>query len=181
MPLEHGKSRTVISHNISEMIHSGHPRDQAIAAALNTARKGYAEGGSPYDENAIFHGPIHAPVPGRTDRLPVHVESGAYVIPADIVSGIGEGNSLAGLKALEQMFGKHGPYGAALAKGGAAKQRPAVPVIVAGGEFIVPPHIVEEIGGGDMEKGHAILDEFVKKHRKTLIKTLSKLPGPAKD
>lgn len=40
MPLKSGKSRKVISENISEMVHSGHPRKQAIAAALNNARRG---------------------------------------------------------------------------------------------------------------------------------------------
>jgi hypothetical protein len=39
MPLHKGKSKKVISENISEMIKSGHPKKQAIAAALNEARK----------------------------------------------------------------------------------------------------------------------------------------------
>jgi len=39
MPLKKGKSKRVISENISEMIKSGHPRDQAIAASLSNARK----------------------------------------------------------------------------------------------------------------------------------------------
>lgn len=38
MPLIHGASRAAISNNIREMISAGHPRDQAIAAALNVAR-----------------------------------------------------------------------------------------------------------------------------------------------
>ena len=39
MPLKRGKSQDTISNNIAEMIKAGHPRDQAIAAALSTARK----------------------------------------------------------------------------------------------------------------------------------------------
>lgn len=39
MPLEPGKSKKVIGENIGEMIHSGHPKNQAVAASLNMARK----------------------------------------------------------------------------------------------------------------------------------------------
>ena len=39
MPLHKGKSQKVISENIREMEEAGHPHNQAIAAALNTARK----------------------------------------------------------------------------------------------------------------------------------------------
>jgi hypothetical protein len=41
MPLKEGSSQKVISANIAEMIKAGHPRDQAIAASLNNAGKGY--------------------------------------------------------------------------------------------------------------------------------------------
>lgn len=43
MPLKKGKSRKVISENIKEMEASGHPKKQAIAAALNNARKSGAK------------------------------------------------------------------------------------------------------------------------------------------
>jgi hypothetical protein len=43
MPLKKGKSKAVISSNISEMIKSGHPKDQAIAASLSQARKSGAK------------------------------------------------------------------------------------------------------------------------------------------
>lgn len=38
MPIEKGSSRSVISHNISEMEASGHPHNQAVAAALHEAK-----------------------------------------------------------------------------------------------------------------------------------------------
>lgn len=37
MPLLPGKSRKVVSQNISEMIKAGHPAKQAIAASLRNA------------------------------------------------------------------------------------------------------------------------------------------------
>ena len=40
MPLKPGKSRKVVSANVREMIRSGHPRAQAVAAALSKARGG---------------------------------------------------------------------------------------------------------------------------------------------
>ena len=39
MPLKRGSSRKTVSSNISEMMESGHPQDQAVAASLSTARK----------------------------------------------------------------------------------------------------------------------------------------------
>jgi hypothetical protein len=39
MPLKKGKSKKTISDNIGEMIKSGHPKDQAVAAAMRQAGK----------------------------------------------------------------------------------------------------------------------------------------------
>jgi len=178
MPLVPGKSQQTISDNISEMMHAGHPQKQAIAAALETARKS-AAGGSrmmsrmngPAD-GKIHSGAIDSPVAGRTDHLPVHVASGSYVIPADIISAMGEGNTAAGFKVAKMIFAN--TSGRALPE---ADESP-VPVVVAGGEFILTPAEVANIGDGSMEDGHKILDEFVKMYRAKTIKTLKGLPGP---
>lgn len=39
MPLMRGSNRTAINYNIAEMMRAGHPRKQAIAAALRKARE----------------------------------------------------------------------------------------------------------------------------------------------
>lgn len=43
MPLKKGKGKKTISKNIKEMMDSGYPQKQAIAASLNQARKSGAK------------------------------------------------------------------------------------------------------------------------------------------
>jgi hypothetical protein len=176
MPLKHGSSQATISKNISEMSRAGHPHDQAIAAALNIARSGKAYGGKSggNEPNIIHTGPIHSPVAGRTDHLPMHVPAGAYVIPAEEVSAAGEGNTLAGFKAIEGWVSKyHDDHFTAYGN--------PVPIVAAGGEYVIPPEVVSGLGDGDLNTGHRILDQYVLKLRKKHIQTLQKLPGPKKD
>ena len=187
MPLTRGKSQKTISHNIGEMIASGHPRDQAIAAALNTARKTRphrAFGGHtpefmkhpPAGNMPLHAGPIHSPVSGRTDHLPMHVASGSYVIPADIISAMGEGNTMSGFKQMKWILSGAGAL--PRASGGSV---PAVPIVAAGGEYVITPHEVMWAGDGDLDMGHRVLDDFVTGMRAKTIKTLKALPGPKKN
>jgi hypothetical protein len=191
MPLAKGSSQKTISNNIAEMVKSGHPHDQAVAAALNTARQVKAAGGPPsvpYTKAAkgtpltplaqgVHLGPIHSPVAGRTDHLPMHVPSGAYVIPADIVSSLGEGNTMAGYRAVKMMF-KGAPYGAFAAGGEVGEP---VPIVAAGGEYVLSPDEVIWAGGGDLDAGHRALDKWIVGTRAETVKTLKALPGPKKD
>ena len=146
----------------------------------------------------VYTGPLNVPIAGRTDHIPLSVPAGAYVIPADVVSGMGEGNTLAGMALLQRMFPDSHPdkpqtafagqtpdfmsngVAGTMRRGGRARSAPGatVPVIVAGGEFIVHPQDVRKRGGGNLDHGHTILDAFVKLIRQKTIKTVSKLPGP---
>ena len=95
---------------------------------------------SPHKDPKVFHGPLKAKIPGRTDRMPIHVVTGSYVLPADIVSGLAEGNTDAGFEIIKKMIedrkaqggsvGLAGKYGI---KGKYHEQKGTVPVIVAGG------------------------------------------------
>ena len=204
MPLHRGKSKKVISKNISEMVRAGYPQKQAIAAALSTARKalgGPLESSGGAESSNLHVGPIHSSVAGRTDHLKMNVPSGSYVIPADIISAMGEGNTMAGFKLAEKTFSKPaswmggGPYGESMepynepttpygvempskAAGGSSS---GVPIVAAGGEYVIHPEDVRHLGNGDMEAGHRHLDAFVKRMRARTIATLQRLPGPKRD
>lgn len=109
----------------------------------------------------------------------MHVPSGSYVIPADIISAMGEGNTMAGFKIMGDITKMYGRGIPGLATGGAAEN--LVPIVAAGGEYVISPDVVVGMGGGDLDKGHAELDDFVKKMRANTVKTLKKLPGPKVD
>jgi hypothetical protein len=166
-------------------------RDEAISVALDVARRKKRDTGGSVSTPKYHSGPIHSSVAGRTDHLPITVESGSYVLPADVVSGApgAEGNTMAGFAHAKRVFGgtprgggeqpyNHtgGPYG--MKRGGAAS---GVPIVAAGGEYVVHPDAVREVGEGDLDTGHKVLDMFVKRIRKENIKTLQKLPGPKRD
>lgn len=121
----------------------------------------------------IHVGPIKSHVKGRTDHIPVTVAPGSFVVPADVVSGMGQGNSDAGHLALQQRFGltEQSPY---FSRGG------GVPILVAGGEHVISPRDCARIGKGKLDDGHKRLDDFVVEERKKIVNTMKKLPGPKK-
>lgn len=124
-------------------------------------------------------GLIRSAVPGRTDRLPLHVWEDSYVVPADVVSGWGQGNTEAGARILDAMQQGHARQGGMAAGGRVALHR--VPIVAAGGEYIFHPHAVRSMGGGDMAKGHRVLDKMVRTKRMSTARRMQNLPGPRRD
>lgn len=153
---------------------------KSIDKALSLAKKVNApEPATPIGGATKLHtGAIKAPVAGRTDHLPMHVPSGSYVIPADIISAIGEGNTAHGFDIIDYMVKQR------MASGGdveATGNEEPVAIVAAGGEYVIPPDAVRGFGGGDLDTGHKALDGWVKSERANTIKTLKSLPGPQKD
>ena len=71
--------------------------------------------------------------------------------------------------------------GATMAAGGQPPDTgKPVPIMASGGEFVVSPDEVARRGGGDVHKGHKVLDAWVKQLKDEAAKTLKKLPGPAR-
>lgn len=177
-------------------------------SGMNQQPQGFALGGAPApwfvrnESRAMMHtGPVTSIVPGRTDRHNMNVPSGAYVLPASVISHLGQSNTNAGMAIAHKMFGS-GPFGSPTMKmgRGAGLPRPPkpmgipsdrggargshagkpTPVVVAGGEYVIDPAKVAEIGGGSLEQGHRVLDQFVKQIHKKHAKEIAKLPPPAK-
>lgn len=195
------------------------PQNPLMAAPGMAQQPGMAEGGflrradggmspgmeSPWWERSEARGAestgyLNGPTLGRADALKTTAPAGSYVIPADVVSGLGEGNSLAGARIMEEAMGS-GPWGTKMPRGGRgngpprppAAQREAkgggvqkggdgspIPVMLSHGEYVISPDKVAAIGGGNQKSGWRVLDHFVLEMRKRHIDKLKKLPGPAK-
>lgn len=137
-------------------------------------------------------GPVIGPTGGREDSIPVSVLAGSFVIPADVVAALGDGNTLAGMRALDAAFGSGAdagtqgrPYGQLMAStggavGAGAREGESVPILISDGEYVVSPERVAATGGGDLDQGHRALDAFVRQRRAEYGAKLKSLPGPAK-
>lgn len=162
-----------------------------VAAALDVAMPRGSEvgapnagvfggGNMPYSAPNVVVGYVDTKTGGREDRHRVDVPAGCYVIPADVVSGKGQGNSKAGADFFDAWL--KGPYGSTKPKrasgGGVGVPRT---IDISGGEYVIPPEVVQQFGKGDISRGHDYFDRFVKAERSKLIDTLRKLPGPKKD
>jgi hypothetical protein len=94
------------------------PPGKAEGGGLELA--GYQGGGAPWFERsearALGHtGPVIGSSLGRGDSKSITVPGGSYVLPAKFVSGLGQGNTMAGHAILNSMF-SGGPYGTSLSR-----------------------------------------------------------------
>lgn len=174
-----------------------------IAKGPNLSPPNYFERGEARD---MMHGAVPGIMPGRADTHMTRVPSQSYVVPASHISAMGQGNSAAGLKMAQSLFGLNGPYGIgamkmprgpgapkpprgiAFAAGGFAYSdggarghgHTPVDVALSSGEYVIHPLVVKNIGNGSIEDGHRVLDAYILHARKREIKTLKHLPPPAK-
>lgn len=205
MPLIKSKSERAFKSNLKAELGAGKKKDQALAIAYDVKRKAKraAGGQAPWfvrnESRGMMHtGPITGLTPGRTDVKNISVPAGSYIVPSDAISHLGQSNTAAGMAKLTSMFGHNGPYGSGssmaiksgglpkapkLASGGKTDKGNSggpVPIVAAAGEFSIPPEIVRNIGKGDIAHGHKILDHWILSLRKDHVKTLKRLPPPAK-
>jgi len=179
MPLIKSSSREAISDNIrTEMAHDK-PQKQAVAIALDVARRSKRKrkrGGK------VHVGPIMGDTGGRADKRPMHVPDGSYVLTSDLCSALGQGNTLAGFKHLAKMFPKSAKAHEEGAKADPIKRASGgkVPIYAADGEWVVSPDDIRD-RWGDLETGHKILDHWQTSERQNHIHTLANLDGPAQD
>lgn len=145
MPLIKGSSRDDISQNIRTEKMFGKKQPQAVAIALDVARRSKKADGGVADAlkraNGGHVGPLRGPTPGRADDVSTSVEDGSYIIPAKTVSFLGDGNTEAGFAKLEKMF----PDSAQHRAEGGIVGTPAIPHMtnIAGTPHVSPmPHLI---------------------------------------
>lgn len=164
--------------------------------SMSQARPGWAQAEQSQETTgAGAAGYLHGDTPGRADQILTTAPAGSHVIPADVIAGLGEGNSLAGAHVMDQIL-RTGPGGISMPRGAAGRGPPRAPtpaqqqaargggiekqqpVALSHGEVVISPHQVAEWGDGDIEIGHRVLDFFITEMRKRIIKEMQKLPGP---
>lgn len=137
---------------------------------------------------------------GRTDRLPRAVGVDSFVMPADVVSGLGQGTTLGGATILDSILASGGPYGTPRAQSqpirplasGGKSEGDVSHVMVAPGEYLYPREGLMNAGWRrrnqngyhkpnpklDLEEGHRWAREFVGKVRSHQKKFLATAPKP---
>lgn len=93
---------------------------------------------------------------GRTDIHSINVPAGSYVVPADVTSGLGEGNTLAGASVMDRMMHSN-PYGIQSDKAPRGNGPPRAPAPFKGDPSSLPSSItgpLEARGGNIKSQQH---------------------------
>jgi hypothetical protein len=122
----------------------------------------------------FLRGLVHSATPGRADHVGTKVRRKSYVVPADIVSGLGQGNTMAGANVLEHAAKSHGING--YARGGDVDE--PMDVQLSGGEYVYEPEEVMAFGRGDYDAGREALDNLVHAVRQHYANAAQQLPPP---
>lgn len=115
-------------------------------------------------------GLLHGATGGQADQVKTQAPPGSFVVPAEVVAGLGQGNTLAGARVMQSILDT-GPRGTPLSRGTRGRGPPRPPSVPAelrgglkeGGE--VPLFEAKARGGGKTEPGKTPVDlshgEFV--------------------
>ncbi|HVX00733.1 MAG TPA: hypothetical protein VHA52_09920 [Candidatus Babeliaceae bacterium] len=114
-------------------------------------RNNYAQGGD------VGH-PFDGDTDGQGDELEVTLKPNSFIIHASAVSGLGNGNTRAGFKKLDDFFQRLGSLEEQqeFAEGG------GIEAAVSDGEYHVPAHLVKALGGGSYKKGADMLYKLMR-------------------
>ena len=102
------------------------------------------------------------------------LQEGSFVVPADVVSMIGNGSTDAGLRLLNAKVSSHAGGGAIPLRGPGDGQSDDIPTTVEGkiparvadGEAYISPDTVTRLGGGDLQRGTKRLYSMLDRVRK---------------
>jgi len=199
MPLIKSGSKSAISTNISEMVHAGHPQKQAIAAALDVARRSKLASGGMANQTPWFE----RDEARNLSRGPAAVSMGKantvapLMIKGNLASATPVGQALASSAKVgvpktsfpklpkppqmtkpPKLTMKGGgevdkPSSHGLLTGSTPGRADKINTSVRDNTFIIPAHVVSALGAGNTMAGAAKLDK--------MFPTISKSPKSKKD
>ena len=153
--------------------------------------------------DAPMSGYLHGATAGRADALKGTAASDSYILPAEEIAGLGEGNSLMGARVIQSMLNS-GPHGIPQerqragrglphppsaqeprefqAKGGGVQHhegQPTTKVALSHGEYSMSPEeVMRFTGQKDRASAMRVMDLFTMELRKRHIKDLKGLKPP---
>lgn len=116
---------------------------------------------------------------GRSDNVAAKVKIDDYIVPADVVSALGNGDTNSGGKTINNWINQHSDKATmdAYADGGSSRTLDAD---LSSGEARLPGHVVRKLGKGSSDKGADMLDKWVLGIRNQYKEHLASLPAPKK-